>query len=206
MAKVTQAHIDARTEAILAAAERMFVRKGVDAATMSEIASEAGLSAGAIYRYFPSKEELLLAVCGVAVDEARAMFDHAAASTDSPLAAIADIGRAAWNKLKEEDHRESAILNLEATLVGARQGGALGEAQREVFRALIDMLSGFIGEAQRAGQIAAHADARALAGTLLACHLGSGLLALQLEDEINTDDVFDVLMEMLGSFAPKGAD
>ena len=202
MTKVTQAHIDARTDAILAAAERMFVRKGVDAATMSEIASEAGLSAGAIYRYFPSKEELLLAVCSGAIDEARAMFDHAAASTSSPLAAIADIGRDAWSKLKEEDHRESAILNLEATLIGARHGGTLGEAQREMFRALIDMLSGFIAEAQRAGQIAAHADARALAETLLACHLGSGLLALQLEDEINTDDVFGVLMEMLRSFAP----
>ncbi|MCH7523142.1 MAG: helix-turn-helix transcriptional regulator [Chloroflexi bacterium] len=62
MTKVTQAHIDARTEAILDAAMKMIVQKGVHGATIEEIATEAGLSAGAIYRYFASKEDVLRAV------------------------------------------------------------------------------------------------------------------------------------------------
>jgi len=40
------AHIDARTEAILDAAMKMIVQKGVHGATIEEIATEAGLSAG----------------------------------------------------------------------------------------------------------------------------------------------------------------
>jgi AcrR family transcriptional regulator len=40
------------------AACRIFSRKGVESATMAEIAAEAGLSPGAIYRYFESNDVL----------------------------------------------------------------------------------------------------------------------------------------------------
>ena len=40
------------------AAIRVFVRKGVAGASMRDIAREAGVSLGAIYNHFPSKEEL----------------------------------------------------------------------------------------------------------------------------------------------------
>lgn len=62
MTKVTQAHVDARVGAIKAAAEKVFAERGFTGATMQEIAREAGLSAGAIYRYFPSKEALIEAL------------------------------------------------------------------------------------------------------------------------------------------------
>ena len=50
-------------DALLDAAEDVFVKKGVGAASMEEIASEAGFSRGAIYFNFGNKDELLLAVC-----------------------------------------------------------------------------------------------------------------------------------------------
>lgn len=62
MTKVTQEHIDARTNVIREAAEKVFAEKGFAGATMQDIATEAGLSAGAIYRYFPSKEALIEAL------------------------------------------------------------------------------------------------------------------------------------------------
>src|SRR5579863_1538905 len=43
---------------ILRAARTVFMRQG-SAATISEIAKEAGVSQGLAYRYFPSKEALL---------------------------------------------------------------------------------------------------------------------------------------------------
>src|ERR1022692_386837 len=45
-------------EKILDAARKVFARKGI-AATMSEVATEAGISQGLAYRYFPSKEAIL---------------------------------------------------------------------------------------------------------------------------------------------------
>ena len=48
---------------IVAAAERAFVRFGFHAATMQNVAEEAGMSAGNLYRYFPSKEAIVEGLC-----------------------------------------------------------------------------------------------------------------------------------------------
>lgn len=58
MARVSDAHLEARRQSILVAATKVFSQKGIAAATMAEIASEAGISPGAIYRYFENKEQL----------------------------------------------------------------------------------------------------------------------------------------------------
>ena len=50
----------ARREHILAAAEACFVRNGFHRTTMQDLAREAAMSAGNVYRYFASKEDLVL--------------------------------------------------------------------------------------------------------------------------------------------------
>ena len=51
-----------RHDAILDAAERLLSRSKDRMANVAEVADEAGLAKGTVYLYFPSKEELLLAV------------------------------------------------------------------------------------------------------------------------------------------------
>ena len=53
-----------RPAQILAAAERCFARSGFHRATMQDVAREAGMSPGNLYRYFPSKAALIDAVAG----------------------------------------------------------------------------------------------------------------------------------------------
>ncbi len=50
-----------RRDRLVDAALVVFARKGVDAANIKEIGSEAGVAPGLIYHYFPSKEALLAA-------------------------------------------------------------------------------------------------------------------------------------------------
>jgi AcrR family transcriptional regulator len=52
-----------RRQRILNAAEHAFVRHGFHAATMQHVADEAGMSAGNLYRYFPSKEAIVEGLC-----------------------------------------------------------------------------------------------------------------------------------------------
>src|SRR4030066_1568224 len=47
---------------ILDAALRTFVKRGYPKTKVAEIASEAGVAEGTLYNYFPSKEDLLLAL------------------------------------------------------------------------------------------------------------------------------------------------
>jgi TetR/AcrR family transcriptional regulator, repressor for uid operon len=56
-----QLQSDRRAE-ILAAAQRCFVRSGFHGASMQEICTEAGMSPGNLYRYFPSKEALMAGI------------------------------------------------------------------------------------------------------------------------------------------------
>jgi TetR/AcrR family transcriptional regulator, repressor for uid operon len=52
-----------RRQRILEAAERAFVRNGFHATTMQGVADELGMSAGNLYRYFPSKEAIVEGLC-----------------------------------------------------------------------------------------------------------------------------------------------
>ena len=50
---------EVRREEILEAAARVLIAKGLSAATMSDVAAEAGVAKGTVYLYFDSKEQLL---------------------------------------------------------------------------------------------------------------------------------------------------
>ena len=78
MPKVTEAHVEARKHQILEAAIHCFGRQGFHKTTMQDICTEASLSPGALYRYFPSKEEIIEAMVAerrrlgfVRIEEAR---------------------------------------------------------------------------------------------------------------------------------------
>lgn len=57
-----QARSRARVEAILDAAEEVFLETGFARATTNHVAARAGTSIGALYRFFPNKEALLVAL------------------------------------------------------------------------------------------------------------------------------------------------
>ena len=62
MPKVSQDHLDARREQILAGARRVFARHGYRGATVARLEKEIGLSRGAIFNYFDSKWALFEAL------------------------------------------------------------------------------------------------------------------------------------------------
>ena len=62
MPKVSQQYRDARRDQILSAARRCFLRDGFHATSMQDLFAEAGLSSGAVYRYFASKDDVIIAI------------------------------------------------------------------------------------------------------------------------------------------------
>lgn len=62
MPRVAVEHLAARRQQILVAAEACFSRAGFHKTTMQEIIAESELSAGAIYNYFHSKDEIIEAI------------------------------------------------------------------------------------------------------------------------------------------------
>lgn len=84
MARVSQEHLDARRRQILSGAAHCFARNGFHSASMQDVLKEVGLSAGAVYRYFAGKEDLIAAIADEAFGGIRRAFEEAAESTPPP--------------------------------------------------------------------------------------------------------------------------
>src|SRR5689334_7440337 len=101
MSKMPTTYLEARTVEIRDAAMRVFARKGISSTTMQDIASEAGISAGAIYRYFDGKDALVRAVFDECREENQARFEEARDAFGSPFDAFLAVGRAVWDEFHE---------------------------------------------------------------------------------------------------------
>ncbi|MEV6668237.1 TetR/AcrR family transcriptional regulator [Streptomyces nigra] len=84
MARVSQEHLDARRRQILDGAALCFARNGFHATSMQDVLKEADLSAGAVYRYFKGKEELIGAIVAEVLGSVRAAFEEAARQSPPP--------------------------------------------------------------------------------------------------------------------------
>lgn len=82
MPRVTDAHRERRRRQILDAAMVCFDRKGLHSTVTEDIAAEAGVSAGAIYRYIDSKEAIIEAVASERHNRERSLLARAAAAGD----------------------------------------------------------------------------------------------------------------------------
>jgi AcrR family transcriptional regulator len=73
--KISPAHEQQRRDQILAAASACFARQGYHATAMDDVVRASGLSVGAIYTYYSSKEDLFLALCDARTAQTLAYLD-----------------------------------------------------------------------------------------------------------------------------------
>ena len=84
MPRVSEQHLTARRQQILDAAHACFLRNGFHQTSMQDVIREANLSVGAVYRYFPSKTDLITAIAEQVIDQIAAAFDHMLAEEHAP--------------------------------------------------------------------------------------------------------------------------
>ncbi len=84
MPKVSQEHLERRRQQILDAAAGCFARQGFHAASMQDIFAAAGLSAGAVYRYFPSKTDLIRSIAAEALANVLPVLESATSADVTP--------------------------------------------------------------------------------------------------------------------------
>jgi len=74
MPKISDQQRQARRDQILAATWKCFSRKGIHATSIEEIIREADLSAGAVYLYYKSKDDLIFAAISTYMAELRGLL------------------------------------------------------------------------------------------------------------------------------------
>ncbi|SOD63496.1 transcriptional regulator, TetR family [Streptomyces zhaozhouensis] len=84
MARVSPEHLAARRQQILDGAARCFARDGFHGTSMQDVLRETGLSAGAVYRYFPSKDAIIGALAANVLATVGRSFQQAVESGHPP--------------------------------------------------------------------------------------------------------------------------
>ena len=158
---------DRRTR-ILDAAERCFVRAGFHRTTMQDVAAEAAMSAGNLYRYFPSKDAV---VAG--------LTERDRAEATESFAALAEPGAdfmSAFEKLGDrhfaDEPREKAMLCLEIWAEATRNP-AVARLTADFAEDIVVRLTGLLDAATASGDISPALDSRTIA--TLICTLADGL-------------------------------
>lgn len=158
---------EARRQAVLETACRVFSRSSYRGATTADIAREAGISEPILYRHFGSKRDLYLAC----LDHAWQTFrEEAQAAMDADpvgcLGVIADKYMAKGKRLRVVD------LWIQA-LTEASEDKVIAAALRRQVREMHDFFAGLIRDGQERGVVVADRDAVAEAWIFV----GGGLLA-----------------------------
>ena len=134
MPRVSAEHLEGRRNQILDAAARRFAANGFHSTSMQDILAESELSAGAVYRYFSGKEDIIAAIAERAMAAIRSALDEDASDrTLSEMVARAlaavderteldDVGRLALQVWAEAARSDT----LRERLAGAvREGRAI---------------------------------------------------------------------------------
>jgi AcrR family transcriptional regulator len=157
MPKVSAEHREQVRQRLLDAARAVVLRDGAEGATTRAILDEAGVSAGTLYNYFPSKEALFealiqetllgnVAVLAVVEDGLRGFVDSIFTTPDVPALA--------WFR-----GRMSTDPDRRAT-------------QARLNQYIVELFSGMVADEQAAGGLPADLDAPALVELLDIVHDG----------------------------------
>ncbi len=104
-----------KRQSVLRAAAAEFARSGFTAAKVDVIAANAGISVGALYKYFGSKENCFLAVLDDGVKELEKRLNDVLGGSTEPWARIEAIVRL----IPEHSRRHAEILRLYHEIGGA---------------------------------------------------------------------------------------
>ncbi len=105
-------------EALIQAGYEVMARKGIDAATMSEIAELADVGAGTVYNYFASKDELAMSVMEQVMERLAQRIEAVTNSFSDPAQVYA-FGIRVVMKAAISDQRWRWLLRRSEVIAGA---------------------------------------------------------------------------------------
>jgi AcrR family transcriptional regulator len=180
-----------REEAILEAATQIAADGGMGAVQIAAVAERAGIAAGTVYRYFPSKTDLIAELVATIAGRELSIMADAGDAAPGPLSALAaciatfatralNERRLAWAVMGEPvdgtvdamrlDFRQSLAAELETRIRAAIEGRHLPEQDARVAAPAIvgALMEGLLGPLAPSPPDAAAARAAVQGATLLA--------------------------------------
>jgi AcrR family transcriptional regulator len=151
------------------------VRDGFHATSMQQVIGEAGLSVGAVYRYFPSKSDLIM---GIAEQMAAGIGAQLLGIADDPDRSLVEVMEGAIGVVDANTGPDGVLPMAVQVWAEAQRDPALRDLARRIYSQIIEVWIRIADRAIARGNLPAGADPAAVGPALAAMVVGYGLLKL----------------------------
>ena len=159
---------DERRLYILRTATELFSRHGFHQTGMRQLCDTLGMSPGALYRYFPGKEEIIAGLVALDRENVQTWMSNLPRE-DGLTACLEYMTRQALDDLSYQKGMLSIWLEISAE---ATRNPAISRLLTEHYRYVEELLAELISDAQARGDIRPQADPAVTARLLMAMHEG----------------------------------
>ena len=175
MPKITETKREERRQQILDAALRCFSRDGFHATTTADIVRESGLSQGALYLYFATKDDIVVALADDR-HQGEVFLNALAKSEQDPVAGLMLLVELYGKTLGDQRRADMRRVGIQGWAEALRNP-RIHESVVEGFSAVRAAIVELIQRGQKAGQVRADVEPDAAARAMIAIFQG---LVLQL--------------------------
>lgn len=170
--RVSRAQAEENRDRVIDVASRLFREHGFDGIGLKDLMKGAGLTQGAFYKQFISKDDLAALASARAMESATNRWSEAAANNSDPLEAVMDF-------YLSTDHRGEKAEGCPLVALGsdaARQSAEVKQPFEDGIRAHFDVLENLVGGA-------GDPEASGKAMALLSLMVGAVTLSRLTQDE-----------------------
>lgn len=201
-----------RVQSILEAATQVLQEKGMEAATVNDVAHQAELGKGTLYLYFQSKDDILAALCNEALQELHASFKKAAKKEKEGRLKILAIGQAYFEFYERSPLKFQLINFINHTTPTNQPPSTQMESCIISAMSVIGFMVECLEQGKEDGSVSQHVDSVQTALILWSCSTGFiqtlSIHGQHLHDHMQiqtkkfTDYFFSMLNSMLVTYQP----
>lgn len=192
-----------RMNGVIEAAERVFSKKGFEKATMQEIAEEANIGVATVFRYFPKKDKIIVAVVVNILERYLKYFESVRHMEGTCLQKIEEILDFFISDIKSESLERTQLLEaFESYAAVSDEGIKRFEDYNKIRKEIAATLSSLIEESVNDGSIRSDIQVKeVLASITNAFGLFSRKLSLfkqipSLEHDVSSEDQLCIIKQI----------
>jgi AcrR family transcriptional regulator len=188
---------------ILASALRCFARKGFQAASIDDIVAESGISKGAIYNYFKSKDDIYITLMMEQTEEANDRLLKEIEALDSAGARLSYLFDRYSRSRPDKDKKDYIVVHYEFTLHSSRNEEISRVLKQRGNQFFINLILKIVEEGKESGEFAAETDSRLIANMFWVVVDGTNIQRILFED-FPSEKVFLTFKQFMMSYIKNG--
>ena len=193
--RITEDKWNETHQTILNTAQQLFAVKGYNGTSMNDIVKESGVSKGAIYNHFESKERLFLSLMEVQTQVGFSQLEATFSDDDTSVDKLKKILAVTFSG-SVSCPRELCMMQTEFMVSASRIESIVPELQKR-YRMIRDFMVAIIEDGKSRGEIKKELDSESIVTLVFATLDGLGFQYSTLGMAFDTDRLLAQLMEMV---------